>query len=131
MLLGGDVAEITVSTELGLFVFTSLGVVSSKKYSILINENIKNSKIKQFLNNKYSSTELKNIVKLSFVTSTFVYFVWIVRDINFEYISNIILNFASLFLIVFKVKFYTETKNGDSEDIFSLLRRIKLYFSWD
>tara|TARA_B100000900_G_scaffold415205_1_gene444229 strand:+ start:1154 stop:2014 length:861 start_codon:yes stop_codon:yes gene_type:complete len=130
VLLGGDVAEIAVSTELGLFVFfTSLGIVSSKKYSILINENIKNSKIKQFLNNKYSSTELKNIVKLSFVTSTFVYFAWIVKDINFEYISNTILNFASLFfLIVFKFKFYTETKNGDSEDIFNLLRRDKALF---
>lgn len=130
VLLGGDVVELAVSVELGVFVFfICLGIVGAKKYSILVNENIKNSKIRQFLLNNYLPEELKRIIKISFATSTLIYLVWIIKEINTVNILNIILNFSSLFfLIVFKVKFYKETKNGDSEDIFYLLRNNKTLF---
>ena len=77
--IGGEALSINISLALYIFVFfSSLGVVTGKKLSILENKEIVNSKVKVFLQTKYTNSELKNIMNSSLILSIVTYAYWVI-----------------------------------------------------
>ncbi len=124
LLIGSIALEIDLSIPLLLFVFfTSLGIVSAKKYSILNNSEIIGTKIKNFLNDNYKLSELDFIVKSSFLIATVTYIIWLIL-IKTLYLNNLssIYLICSLVAFVFFVFIFTNnTINENSEEIIDLL----------
>ena len=124
LLLGGTVSQLKITNWLLFFVFfTSLGLVSGKKISILISSDKQRSKVKNFLQAKYSEKELKFILKASFLISLISYFFWIFF-IKYSLLSNfsIILLVLSFFLLTnFFKGYYLKSITGNSEDVVSAL----------
>tara|TARA_B100001093_G_C26859867_1_gene1029473 strand:- start:5741 stop:6613 length:873 start_codon:yes stop_codon:yes gene_type:complete len=124
LLVGSTALAIDLSIPLLLFVFfTSLGIVSAKKYSILNNKEITGTKIKKFLNDNYKLSELDFIVKSSFLIAIVTYIIWLIL-IKTLYLNN----FSSFYLVcslvgfVFFVFIFTnKTINENSEEIIDLL----------
>ncbi len=82
LMIGGVAIDIDISTPLFLFVFfICLGIVSSKKYSILNNNQLRDSKVKNFLIANYKNNELEITIYTSFIFSIITYFVWIILEI--------------------------------------------------
>ena len=120
VLLGGTPFSIKLSVPLILFVvFISLGVVSGKKISIMNNEKIKNSKIKNFLTESYSSEELTTIMKSSLQISLVTYLMWIVfvKNLYINNISTIFLIFSFVMLFLFVNIFISQTQLSKTEEI--------------
>lgn len=120
ILLGGTPFSINLSVPLILFIlFISLGVVSGKKISIMNNEKIKNSKIKNFLTESYSSEELNTIMKSSLQISLVTYLMWIifVKTLYVNEISTIFLIFSFVMLFLFVNIFISQTQLSKTEDI--------------
>ena len=124
LLVGSIALAIDLSIPLLLFVFfTSLGIVSAKKYSILNNSEIIDTKIKNFLNDNYKLSELDFIVKSSFLIATVTYIIWLIL-IKTLYLNNLssIYLICSLVAFVFFVFIFTNnTSNKNSEEIIDLL----------
>jgi len=120
ILLGGTPFSINLSVPLILFIlFISLGVVSGKKISIMNNEKIKNSKIKNFLTESYSSEELNTIMKSSLQISLVTYLMWIifVKTLYVNEISTIFLIFSFVMLFLFVNIFISQTQLSKTEEI--------------
>ena len=101
LLVGSTALAIDLSIPLLLFVFfTSLGIVSAKKYSILNNKEITGTKIKKFLNDNYKLSELDFIVKSSFLIAIVTYIIWLIL-IKTLYLNN----FSSFYLVCSLVGF--------------------------
>ena len=124
LFVGSEPLDIIISKELLFFVlFTSLGLVSSKKFSILINNKIINNKVKQFLVDSYSEKFLLNLIKFSFTLSTCIYFYWIffIKFTNANYFQMLILIFSGL--IISRIKYYL-VKNIYNENIEDVIKFI-------
>ena len=103
LMIGGVAVDIDISTPLFIFVlFICLGIVSSKKYSITNNNEIRDSKVKNFLIANYKNRELENTIFTSFVFSIITYFVWIIlNNPNLLVDTSSISLFFSLIIYVF------------------------------
>jgi len=125
LFLGSIPLEIEVSIHLVLFIFfTSLGIVSGKKLSILNDTKITNSQVKAFLNKNYKEGFLQNLIKFSFLFSILVYAHWIFnvkQNLIFEW--SVIFLVISLFLLI--LIFYNFTKLSfihQTEDVIESFR---------
>lgn len=131
LFVGSQPLDIIISKELLFFVlFTSLGLVSSKKFSILINNKIINNKIKQFLVDSYSEKFLLNLSKFSFTLSTGIYFYWVffVKFTDVNYFQILILIFSGL--IIGRIKYYLVENiyNENIEDVIKFIFQNKRMF---
>tara|TARA_A100001011_G_C14322733_1_gene851740 strand:+ start:12859 stop:13734 length:876 start_codon:yes stop_codon:yes gene_type:complete len=119
--LGAGIINVNVSIYLGLLVlFFSISVVSSKKLSILGNNEIKNSKIKIFLTKSYSNKELKNYFDSSLICSSAVYLFWIIYEKdNTQTILIFYLSF--IFLLMCLWNFLKLTRKEETEEIVNLI----------
>ena len=120
--LGGFVINVDISPYTFLYVlFVSIGINSSKKFSILTNGQINKSKVKNFLLKNYSEKLLLVITKVSFIGSTLIYIFW-----SLDYVLNNTLNFLfigiSLILYVLFIRiFFIETLKSTTEDFVEIL----------
>jgi 4-hydroxybenzoate polyprenyltransferase len=105
LMIGGVAIDIDISTPLFLFVFfICLGIVSSKKYSILNNNELRDSKVKNFLIANYKNSELEKIIYTSFIFSIITYFVWIILDMPILILDTSSISlFLSLIIYIFIV----------------------------
>jgi len=103
LMIGGVALDIEISTPLFLFVFfICLGIVSSKKYSILNNNQLRDSKVKNFLIANYKNSELEITIYTSFIISIITYFVWIILEIPILILETSSISlFLSLIIYVF------------------------------
>ena len=108
-----------------MYFFSSLGIVSAKKYSILKSDQIfdSSSKVKSFLNQNYKDIELKNIMDWSFLLSCITYLLWIFIDkisaINFY---GILLLLFSLISYMFFIYFFRkDTIQAKTEEIVEVI----------
>lgn len=128
ILVGAIPFNINITIELFIFVFfTSTGIVSSKKYSILKDTRIDNTKIKNFLASQYVGKELLQLVNFSFFISLMTYTIWIFNN-KFGSVENSSLIFLVLslgFLTYFKYLFVKETYRNTTEDIFHTVLKNK------
>lgn len=120
ILFGSEIFNIPISPYLLIFIiFSTIGIATGKKYSILSDQNIKNTKIKDFLKKNYSSFELKTILNFSFFCSSLIYLIWIVFEkketVNDFQFYNLILSF--LLLVFFKYNFVVQTNQNNTEEI--------------
>ena len=107
-----------------LFIFfICLGLISGKKLSILLNIDIKHSKIKKFLTNAYKEIELKRIIRFSFSFSVLTYLFWVI----FVNVSDILsAQFLALIcsvfcLMYFLTQFYSSSSTGETEDVIKMI----------
>ncbi len=120
--LGGFVINVDISPYTFLYVlFVSIGINSSKKFSILTNGQINKSKVKNFLLKNYSEKLLLIITRVSFIGSTLIYIFW-----SLDYVLNNTLNFLfigiSLILYVLFIRiFFIETLKSTTEDFVEIL----------
>jgi len=126
--IGSVPLSIPLSEHLIIFVFfTSLSLVAGKKYSILNNSFIQRSRIKTFLQNSYSSSQLLITISLGFIISLSTYMSWIISTkepfVTRNKFYSLIISF--LCLIVFKYFFFTNTKINKTEDIFEFIKTKK------
>ena len=132
ILIGGIVVSVPISYELGFFVFlSSLGIVSTKKLSILLDKNIPNTKIKIFLTDNYSIKTFKRIIIFSFTSSVLTYAYWIINTTSFQNLLTNVYYFISLVsLVFFKYHFTKESFLGNAEVIFNLVyenKKLRIY----
>lgn len=125
ILLGGIPLSIPISNYLLIFIFAkSLQVISSKKYSILVNSNLQESKVGVFLSQKYTKNHLLLILKISIFISLLIYILWIFFEkssiLNSERVIYLFLSFV--LISVFDFKFLEETKKGKTEDIIYIFK---------
>lgn len=125
ILLGGIPLSIPISNYLLIFIFAkSLQVISSKKYSILVNSNLQESKVGVFLSQKYTKNHLLLILKISILISLLIYILWIFFEkspiLNSERIIYLFLSFV--LICIFDLKFLEETKKGKTEDIIYIFK---------
>jgi len=131
ILIGSAPLSMPPSMYIIIFVFfTSIGIIAGKKFSILNNEDIKNSKIQKFLKNSYSHKELLVTIRIGFFISLTTYLTWI-SFVKSDSISNakfysLILSFICL--LFFKYYFFVNTKKNITEDIFEFIESKKLLF---
>ena len=124
LLIGSSAVTIDLSIPLFLFVFfTSLGIIAAKKYSILNNKEIVNTRIKKFLNENYELSELEFIFKSSFLLASVTYTIWliIIKTPYLNNLSSIYLVCSLVSYVFFIFIFTTNTINKNSEDIIHLL----------
>ncbi len=132
LFLGGSTTNTPISYWLMLFIFfTCLGLISGKKLSILLNIDIKDSKIKEFLANAYKIIELKNLIKFSFIFSVATYLFWGLF-VNFSDILSakfLALSGSVICLIYFLTQFYSASNIGETEDIVKNIQNKNNFFS--
>tara|TARA_S200000501_G_scaffold377104_1_gene434239 strand:- start:1891 stop:2763 length:873 start_codon:yes stop_codon:yes gene_type:complete len=124
LLIGSNTVTIDLSIPLFLFVFfTSLGIVSAKKYSILNNREIINTRIKKFLNENYELSELEFIFKSSFLMASVTYTIWLIliKTLYLNDLSSIYLICSLISYVFFIFIFTNNTINKNSEEIIHLL----------
>jgi decaprenyl-phosphate phosphoribosyltransferase len=122
--IGGEAISISISLALYIFVFfSSLGVVSGKKLSILGNENIVNSKVKIFLETNYTDSELKNIMNSSLIFSiiTYAYWIFLIKAPSLEVFSIIILFISLIAFCYFVFYFIKNSYNTNTEEIIEMI----------
>ena len=133
MYVGSVIFNTPVSNELLFFVlFMSLGLTGSKKYSILVAKDIRSSKVKNFLELNYSNVFLESISKYSLIFGNLTYLYWVLFTKSNEVASDniLFLFFAFVFLSIFNYLYLKELKNGNTEDIFTTVKKSKyLLFS--
>jgi 4-hydroxybenzoate polyprenyltransferase len=123
--IGSVVFQIPLSGELVFFVlFMSLGIISSKKYSILVRTDIESSKVKTFLEETYSKNILALTSKGSFSFALFTYLYWVLKSENSVLLNyNILLHIIGIFFLgIFNFLYYKEMKIGNTEDIFQAIK---------
>lgn len=125
--LGSIASGIEASLFLILLIFfSSLSIVVSKKLSILLDKNIKISKVKQSINNNYSSNMLKNLLIFTIVSTFFTYNLWILSK---SYL-NLIFLVSNVFFILFSYKFYILSVESKTEDFIKTLKSEMLFFTY-
>ena len=120
VLLGSEAASVPSSVPLLLFVFfTSLGIAAGKKLSIIYNTEITESKVKNYLRQAYTDSELVNIIQSSFQLSIITYIVWIIfiKSLFLDTLPSVFLVISSVFLFIFHNIFISKTKKGLTEEI--------------
>lgn len=126
VLLGSNAISIVTSIPLILFIFfASLGIASGKKISILNNDLISTSRVKQFLNQAYSEDELLSIIRSSFQLSLITYLVWIIfiKSLFLDSLSSVLLVCSCIFLFVFNNIFINKSQLGLTEEIIETARK--------
>lgn len=126
VLLGSSAVSVVTSIPLILFVFfTSLGIASGKKISILNNDSISTSRVKNFLNEAYSEEELLSALRSSFQLSLITYFVWImfIKSLFLDSLSSLLLLCSCIFLFVFNNIFISKSLLGLTEEIIETARK--------
>ncbi len=125
--LGSIASGIEASLFLILLIFfSSLSIVVSKKLSILLDKNIKISKVKQSINKNYSSNMLKNLLIFTIVSTFFTYNLWILSK---SYL-NLIFLVSNVFFILFSYKFYILSVESKTEDFIKTLKSEMLFFTY-
>jgi 4-hydroxybenzoate polyprenyltransferase len=122
--IGGEALSINISLALYIFVFfSSLGVVTGKKLSILENKEIVNSKVKVFLQTKYTNSELKNIMNSSLILSivTYAYWVILIKAPSLEIFSLITLLISLVTFCYFIFYFINNSYNSNTEEIIEMI----------
>ena len=123
--IGGLPMSIPISNFLILFTFSaSLAIVAGKKLSILKNEEITNTKVKNFLKNNYETKNLEYLLYLSFFVSLMTYTLWIFYTKSYQVglINLLCLIISILFLILFIYTYIKEFLNNNTEDIFDVMK---------
>lgn len=124
LFLGAITFRIGLSNYLLIFVISvSLGLASSKKYSILTDSDIKISRVKDHLIKNYSSKFLLNLTYISINTALITYLGWTI-NVKFNQIENIkfiFLIISCLLLFIFTNLFMRHTKLSKSEEFLILL----------
>lgn len=120
ILLGAKAIGVPTSTSLILFIFfVCLAIAIGKKNSILIDLEITNSKVKNFLNDNYTVKELNSLLNITskFSLITFSYWALIIK-------SNLTINLTLIFYLVaiyflysFFQKFSLKTYIAKTEEI--------------
>ena len=128
VLLGSEAASVPLSVPLLLFVFfTSLGIAAGKKLSIIYNTEITESKVKNYLREAYTDSELVHIIQSSFQLSIITYIVWIIfiKSLFVNTLPSIFLVISSVFLFIFHNIFISKTKKGLTEEIIEITKNSK------
>jgi 4-hydroxybenzoate polyprenyltransferase len=120
ILLGAEAIEVPTSTSLILFIFFSCAVIAiGKKNSILIDPEITNSKVKNFLKDNYTIKELNSLLNISSKFSLITFFYW-AAVVKSNLTLNLTLIFyvgAIYFLYNFFQKFSRKTDIAQTEEI--------------
>lgn len=124
VLLGSLASNIEASIYLNLLIFiSSLTIVTSKKISILKDDNITNSKVKSSIADNYN-LNLLNMIFIMSMCSTFLTFnLWVFLKYNF----NIIFIISNILLILIFNKFYKLTNKSKTEDFIKILKLKSLF----
>lgn len=101
-----------------LIYFSSLSIVTSKKLSILLDKEIKFSKIKKSIIKNYDSSFLNKILIFSIIATFITFNFWIFLGKNIE----LIFIFSDVLLLIFSIKFYKLTKESKTEDFINVLK---------
>ena len=128
VLLGSEAASVPLSVPLLLFVFfTSLGIAAGKKLSIIYNTEITESKVKNYLREAYTDSELVHIIQSSFQLSIITYIVWIIfiKSLFVNTLPSIFLVISSVFLFIFHNIFISKTRKGLTEEIIEITKNSK------
>ena len=128
VLLGSEAASVPSSVPLLLFVFfTSLGIAAGKKLSIIYNTEITESKVKNYLREAYTDSELVHIIQSSFQLSIITYIVWIIfiKSLFVNTLPSIFLVISSVFLFIFHNIFVSKTRKGLTEEIIEITKNSK------
>ena len=126
--IGGIVASTSISIYTFLYIFfISTGITSSKKYSILKNNKIKNSKVKDFLYRNYTEYELLFITKYSFLISSFVYIFWSLGRLSINEINFVFFIIALLMYLLFIGEFIKDTIKNKTEEFIEIFLISKKY----
>ena len=122
--LGSLASNIEASIYLNLLIFiSSLTIVTSKKISILKDNNITNSKVKSSIADNYN-LNLLNMIFIMSMCSTFLTFnLWVFLKYNF----NIIFIISNILLILIFNKFYKLTNKSKTEDFIKILKLKSLF----
>lgn len=130
--IGGPPLSIPISNFLIFFTFsTSLAIISGKKLSILKNNEITNSKVKNFLKESYEAKTLEYLLYISFFVSFLTYSLWIIYSKSSQVdLSNFLyLIISIIFLSLFIYTFIKEQLINNTEDIFFVLKNnVKLLY---
>ena len=129
--VGGAPLSIPISNYLILFTFsTSIAIVSGKKLSILKNNEIPDTKIKEFLKNNYETKNLEYLLYLSFFSTVIIYTIWIfnIKSPEVELINLLFLIISVMFLVLFIYRYLKEFINNNTEDIFDTMKNNKSLF---
>ena len=129
--IGGEALSINISLALYIFVFfSSLGVVTGKKLSILENKEIVNSKVKVFLQANYTNSELKNLMNSSLILSiiTYAYWVILVKAPYQEIFSVATLLISLIVFCYFIFYFIYNSYNSNTEEIIEMIVNDKKVF---
>ena len=132
LIIGGTATNTYVSLPIVLFVlFSSLCVVTGKKFSIYNNNEILKSRVKSFLNSSYKESELKLILKSSALISIITYIIWLffIKIINIINFSSILLIFSAVSLSFFFHFFINKTLIGQTEEIVEVIFIDKAIFT--
>jgi len=124
LIIGGTTTNTYTSLPLVLFVlFSSLCVVTGKKFSIYNNNEILKSRVKRFLNSSYKESELKLILQSSAAISIITYSIWLfsIKIINIINFSSILLIFSAVSLSFFFYFFINKTLIGQTEEIVEVI----------
>jgi len=124
LIIGGTTTNTYTSLPLILFVlFSSLCVVTGKKFSIYNNNEILKSRVKRFLNSSYKESELKLILQSSAAISIITYSIWLfsIKIINIINFSSILLIFSAVSLSFFFYFFINKTLIGQTEEIVEVI----------
>ncbi len=122
--IGGEALSINISLALYIFVFfSSLGVATGKKLSILENKEIVNSKVKVFLQANYTNSELKNVMNSSLILSiiTYTYWVVLIKAPSLEIFSLVTLLISLIAFCCFIFYFINNSYNSNTEEIIEMI----------
>ena len=122
--LGSLATDIYISNYLLLLIlFSSLALVTGKKLSIHLDENLDYSKVKKSIDRNYNSEFLKRIIQFSLSLTLITYNLWIFLSLDSP---KLVFIFANIFLGLFSIRFYNLSLSSKTEDFISILKIDKL-----
>ena len=120
ILIGSLATSVPTSSPLILFIFfISLGIAAGKKLSIMKNELITASNVKDFLIISYSEDNLIFTLKSTLQLSLVTYIIWVivVKSLILNSLSSVFLAISCIFLFFFIDKFIENSILGLTEEI--------------
>jgi len=122
--LGSLATDIYISNYLLLVIlFSSLALVTGKKLSIHLDENLDYSKVKKSIGRNYNSKFLKRIIQFSLSLTLITYNLWVFFSLDS---LKLVFIFANLFLVLFSKRFYNLSLSSKTEDFISILKIDKI-----